>query len=297
MKKGVAIVTGVYPPMIGGVGAGMHSLAVRAPDQIAIITGEFDGDGRRIRSGGQRPSAPDRVYTVHRLSRNLNWLPGGKFRAVTQAAYDRLVVHPRANRELIRVLESIQPEIICVGTLSTCYWAVPALLKWRRNAKILVYVHGEEVPRGKGYFNYLRLRALQKATALLAVSSFTKSSLIDAGISPDRVTVLSSGVDTARFKPGERSQRIIDRYGLANRHVLMTLARLDERKGQDMVIRAMPTILAAVPDAVYLIVGEGGYGERLRSLVSELRLGNAVVFAGAVADEEVAEFYSTCEST
>ncbi len=141
----------------------------------------------------------------------------------------------------------------------------------------------------------MRLRALKEVDALVAVSSFTKQTLVDIGVSPERIVVINNGVDINRFQPGTKNQDIIDRCGLANRRVLLTLARLDERKGQDMLIRALPMIRAAVPDVTYLVVGEGGYGPTLRRLVSELQLNDAVVFTGAVADAEVADYYQTCD--
>jgi phosphatidylinositol alpha-1,6-mannosyltransferase len=292
----IAIVTGVYPPQIGGSGAVMHSLAVNSPDRISVVTSEFDSDGNRICDKVEEHTTSDSVFRIPRLSLNLNWLPRGKFRAVCQAAYDRLVVHPQAARNLIRVLESLRPEVVCIGTLFSCYWVVFAVREWREDAKVIVYVHGEEIPKGKGYFDKIRLRALQNASALVAVSNFTKNALIDIGIPRERITVIRNGVDTARFQPGEKSRRIVDRYGLANRRILLTLARLDERKGQDMMIRALPKIREAVPDVVYLIVGEGGYGGTLRSLVADLHLEDAVIFTGAVSDDEAVDFYRTCDA-
>jgi phosphatidylinositol alpha-1,6-mannosyltransferase len=292
----IAIVTGVYPPLIGGSGAVMHSLAVHAPDQISVITSEFDSDGERISVTKGQHVTPDSVFRIPRLSHNLNWLPRGKIRALCQAAYDRLVVHPQATGNLFRLLESRRPEVICVGTLSSCYWVVSAARKWRQEAKVIVYVHGEEVPKGKGHFNNMRLQALQNASALVAVSSFTKNTLIEIGIPPGQITVITNGVDTTRFQPGERSHRLIDKYGLANRRILLTLARLDERKGQDMTIRALPKIREAVPDVVYLVVGEGSYGGTLRRLVADLHLEDAVIFTGAVSDDDAVTFYRTCDA-
>ncbi len=231
----IAIVTGTYPPLIGGSGAVMHSLAVRAPDRISVITSEFDSDGNRVCSNVGQHATPDSVSRIPRLSHNLSWLPRGRFRAVCQAAYDRLL-HAQATRDLVRVLESLQPELVCIGTLSSCYWVVSAVRKWRQDTKTVVYVHGEEIPKGQGYFNKMRKQALQNASAIVAVSSFTKNTLIDIGIPPGRITVITNGVDTIRFQPGVRSQRIIDRYDLASRRILLTLARLVERKGQDMMI-------------------------------------------------------------
>ena len=152
----------------------------------------------------------------------MNWLPRGKFKGACQALYDRLLIHPQATRDLDRLLDTIRPEVICVGSLSSCDWVVPAAMKWRANIKVIVYVHGEEVPRGTGFFNRLRLQALLSATAIVAVSSFTRNALDPYRRPPQRITVITNGVDTARFKPGKKSQGVTDRYGLANRRVLMT---------------------------------------------------------------------------
>ena len=62
-----------------------------------------------------------------------------------------------------------------------------------------------------------------------------------------------------------------------------------------MIVRALPAIRQAVPDVVYLIVGEGSYGDTLRKLVVDLRLEDAVIFTGAVSDAEAVEFYRTCD--
>jgi phosphatidylinositol alpha-1,6-mannosyltransferase len=287
------LVTSIYPPMIGGAGAVMHSLATQAPDQIAVVTCEFDQRGNRI-----YPEGADLHNTIRipRLSHDLEWLPRGRFRAIAQAAYDRFLFYPHVTGQLIKALDSLQPQVVCVGTLSSCYWVVQVVRSLRPAVKVVVYVHGEEVPQpGGGYHSQLRLAALYSASKLVAVSSYTKGALVNAGISPDKIAVITNGVDVARFSPGKRSPALIERYGLANRRVLMTLARLDERKGQDMLLRALPAIRAAVPDVVYLIVGEGSYEAPLRRLVAELHLEETVIFAGAAKDDEVVDFYRTCD--
>ena len=44
--------------------------------------------------------------------------------------------------------------------------------------------------------------------------------------------------------------------------LILTLARLVERKGQDKVISALPEVLSSVPEAIYLIAGDGHYRRR-----------------------------------
>jgi phosphatidylinositol alpha-1,6-mannosyltransferase len=62
-----------------------------------------------------------------------------------------------------------------------------------------------------------------------------------------------------------------------------------------MLIQCMPAILSQVPEAIYLIVGDGPGRARLITKVKECRLEEKVVFAGAVPDEKLPEFYAACD--
>jgi phosphatidylinositol alpha-1,6-mannosyltransferase len=278
--------------MIGGAGAVMYSLAEHAPDQIQVLTCEYDHEGRRI-CGSPQPLSPVQVHRIARFQHRPAWLPPGKLRAIAQITYNHLLLYPSVRREFLRVLDHLQPDVICIGT-SGCYWLVDDIRKWQQDAKIVIYVHGEEVP-DDSYIGRSLLVALKKASGLVAVSSYTRNALINVGMDGSRILRITNGVDISRFHPGDKDPGIIDRYRLANRRVLLTLARLDERKGQDMMIRALPEIRKAVPDVIYLVVGEGSYGPDLRALVSKLRLEDVVVFTGAVSDEQVLLFYRTCD--
>jgi phosphatidylinositol alpha-1,6-mannosyltransferase len=290
----IAIVTGIYPPIVGGAGAVMHSLATHAPDQISIVTCKSDQDGRPLAWEMHDAAQPETIVRMKRFADSLPWLPPGKVRAIVKALHDRFILRPSAGRELIRILEKIQPDMVCLNT-TFCYWTGEVIKRWKPEMKVTFYVHGEEVPDGKGFHSQKALEALKSGDRVVAVSSYTKGALVAVGLDPNRVTVINNGVDTTRFVPGPRSQAIIDRFRLENRRILLTLARLDERKGQDMMIRAIPKIVESVPDLAYLVVGEGTMMERLWALVSELRLESTVLFTGGVSDEDVLAYYQTCD--
>lgn len=291
----IAIVTGIYPPIIGGAGAVMNSLALSAPEQICVITSKYDHVGHRLRFESEDDRQDHHVYRVNRLSHRMQMLPPGKIRAISQALYDKVIIHPRASRELEETLDRINPDVVCIGTLGSCFWVADVVRRRNRNTKIIFYIHGEEVPSGRGYHNAMNLRSLQRADGIVAVSSFTRNALIRAGVPPAKIEVISNGVDPARFTPGPKNKAILDRYGIGDRPVLLTLARLDERKGQDMVIRALPDIRNAVQDVAYLVAGDGEYAPVLRALAKELRVEDNVIFAGEVTADEVVEFYRSCD--
>jgi phosphatidylinositol alpha-1,6-mannosyltransferase len=83
-------------------------------------------------------------------------------------------------------------------------------------------------------------------------------------------------------------------FGISEKaKIILTLARVVERKAHDTVIRALPAVLAEFPDTHYLIAGpeEPRWGQRLRELVRELGLSARVHFIGFIPDSNLADWY------
>ncbi len=102
---------------------------------------------------------------------------------------------------------------------------------------------------------------------------------------------LPPGVDEKTFHPGSGGDEIRARLGLSDRPVVVCVSRLVPRKGQDTLIEAMPRILAAVPDAVLLVVGGGPYEGDLHALAASTGVADSVVFTGAVPWSELPAHY------
>lgn len=93
---------------------------------------------------------------------------------------------------------------------------------------------------------------------------------------------------------GPRNPELVRRYGLAGKAVILTLGRLvsfDRHKGFDVVLDAMPALLAERPDLVYLIAGDGPDRARLEAKALALGITDHVVFAGDVAEHEKADHF------
>jgi phosphatidylinositol alpha-1,6-mannosyltransferase len=89
-------------------------------------------------------------------------------------------------------------------------------------------------------------------------------------------------VDVDTYHPSVDGERVRLRLGLADRPVVVCVSRLVPRKGQDMLIRAMPEIRRRVPDAALLIVGGGPYRATLEKLARQTGVERDVVFTGAM---------------
>src|SRR5207302_2761939 len=106
------------------------------------------------------------------------------------------------------------------------------------------------------------------------------------------VSVLYPGADIERFRPDLDATEVRERHGLVDRPVVSCVSRLVPRKGQDVLIRAMPAIRRRVPDAALLIVGGGEYEADLRRMAREIAPDGSVFLTGEVSEEELPLHYA-----
>jgi phosphatidylinositol alpha-1,6-mannosyltransferase len=143
----------------------------------------------------------------------------------------------------------------------------------------------------------LQQMAVESADLVLCVSRHTRALVLSwANVAPERVLVLPNTVGDA-FKP-EGASALREAWGLSNKRVLLTVARMDssERyKGHDRVIAALPQLIAETHDVIYLIVGEGDDRARLERLAQEAGVGGRVRFMGAVSQEVLVETYQMAD--
>ena len=85
------------------------------------------------------------------------------------------------------------------------------------------------------------------------------------------------------------------RHGWSDRRVILTIARLVERKGHDMIIRSLSEIAQAVPNVFYAIAGSGPHREALERLVASEGVGDRVQFLGFVPENDLASLYGAAD--
>jgi phosphatidylinositol alpha-1,6-mannosyltransferase len=121
------------------------------------------------------------------------------------------------------------------------------------------------------------------ADVVTFVSRYTRRRFASAFGPNAALEHLPPGVDTDRFAPDVVARaQLRNRYGLADHPVVVCLSRLVPRKGQDMLIRALPAIRRRVPRTVLVIVGGGPYLEALRRLADATGVTEHVIFTGGV---------------
>jgi phosphatidylinositol alpha-1,6-mannosyltransferase len=137
------------------------------------------------------------------------------------------------------------------------------------------------------------------AERIFAVSNHTAEILCRFGIEREKISVIPNGVTAEDFSDTEETERcketVIKKYGLHGKRLLVTIARLVERKGHEKVLQALVEVRKQIPEVTYMIVGDGPLKGRLMELTSQLSLTDAVLFAGQVSEREKVGILHACD--
>jgi phosphatidyl-myo-inositol dimannoside synthase len=131
----------------------------------------------------------------------------------------------------------------------------------------------------------LRRELLVRADLVVAVSRYTAGLCSTLGVR--NVAVVRGGVDLQRFDPARwraAALRFRADHGIGERPLMVSVARLLPHKGIDTAIAALAQVRARVPEAVYVVVGDGPDRERLGALAAAQ--GEAVRFVGRLDDHD-----------
>lgn len=132
-----------------------------------------------------------------------------------------------------------------------------------------------------------RLKYRSRAvTRIVAVSAAIKDVLIDYGVDADRVDVIYSGTDPARYRGDLDGAAIRSELGIpADAPLVGKIANFYHSwKGHDTFLRAASIVAAHDPRARFLLVGHNTDGEKMRAMVRDLGPEERVTLAGYRSD-------------
>jgi phosphatidylinositol alpha-1,6-mannosyltransferase len=292
------LVANTFPPMTGGSAVVYDSLARFSGGRVSVLASSED-----YRTGmplqGWREFNHDAPYPLHRiplLRTQLVHRRTGFVGRLQDLSHD-LLIRLSLIRELRRIIRADRIATVCIGELVASGW-LTAACRYLFRIKTITYIHGEEVSTHIPYDSdgSRRRRSLAVTDGIVAVSRFTRDTLINTmGVPPEKIELISNGVDLSKFTPRPKRADLLARYGLDGRKVLLTVGRLYERKGMDRVIESLPSVLAQLDGISYLIVGDGPYRPALEALAGQFGVRDNVIFAGNVPDNELVDHYALAD--
>jgi phosphatidylinositol alpha-1,6-mannosyltransferase len=266
MKK-ILIATIDFPPICGGVANYLAGIAENLPQDKVVVLAPL---------AESNEAAGYKIYRKKLISNSFflwpKWLP--------------LIYH------LFRIARKEKIEAILVGQVLPVGTAA-LIIKKIFNIPYFVSCHGMDILTAQKNLRKKKIlnKILKETQGIISNSEFTKNELIKLGVEENKITIIYPYVPDIKPVSEELLKSIPKKYDLENKKIVLTVGRLVERKGHDKVIEAFPAVLEKIPNARYVIVGDGQERGNLEIKARELGLSGQIIFTGAVDDAERDVFY------
>ncbi len=273
----ILLITLDYPPQVGGVAQFLERTVeqLRKTSTVHVVT---------ERQQNHQTSNPDAQNVYHRALIKSNF-----------PIWPKWLVGFFTSARLVRQLGTtyiLAGQTMPVGTIAYA-------LKLFFGIPYSVFAYGTDVtlPRSSGRKAWLMRRILHNADWIFCASNYTATEVQQWGIAQAKTIVVYPGpsklqTDVLQAKVDEARKQ----YGALGKRVLLSVSRLEKRKGHDMVLRALPLVITKIPNLLYLIVGRGPERGPLLRIVNELRISERVEFLDYVSSEDLGPLYEISDA-
>ena len=265
----ILCITNDFGPRAGGIETFVHGLIERFPFGSTIVYTSQQGDTHEY---------------------DLWW----KEKFGVEVIRDRskmLLPTPRTSKVVNSLVRERGIEKVWFGAAAPLGLLAPSLRK-SGVKKIVALTHGHEVWWAKiPLFSQALHRIGENVDHLTYLGDYTKGE-ISRSLSKratEAMVKIAPGIDVEHFAPVDGSA-IREQYGIVHKKVIVSVGRLVPRKGQDVLINALPQIVERVPDAHLLLVGKGSYEKKLRSLVARTGMEKFVTFTGRIEYQDLPRY-------
>jgi phosphatidyl-myo-inositol dimannoside synthase len=263
----VLIVTNDFPPRTGGIQSFVYALAMQLADQVVVYAPAWKGATEFDRT---------QPFLVVRHPTSL------------------MLPSPFVRQRAVAIMRSEGCDRVLFGAAAPLGLLAPALRRAGAR-RIIAVTHGHEASWAALPIAKALLRRIGDSVDTVTYLGDYFQERLAKGLSRSaarRMVKLAPGVNTNVFRPGDGSS-VRSRLGLGERPVILCVSRLVARKGQDVLIRAMPNVLEANDhQPILLLVGSGPYATVLHRIARENGVTKNIVFAGEVSTDALPDFYN-----
>lgn len=280
MKK-TLLLTENFPPKEGGSGRWFWELYSRLPNDKVLIVANDTPEGREF----------DKTHELDIVRIELESTEWGL------ASTKGLGFYWETIRKVLKLIKEHDIEEVHCGRVIP-EGVIARALKLLAGARYNCFVHGEDVETAATSREHsLIVKNVCKNASMLICNSENTANIVrklgfDSG---SKCEVLHPGVDTSRFEVAAPDTSFRQKMGWSGKRVLLTVGRLQRRKGQDFLIKSMPALLKEFPDLFYAVVGRGECYDELISLVDQHKLHDNVCVYPDMDDETLIKCYQQCD--
>ena len=173
-----------------------------------------------------------------------------------------------------------------IRAIITDHWKSLELLntEFLNKSKTFCLLHSKEINHEIGsLLNKRLIKSTNKANFIIANSNFTKELAVKVGINQSKIHVIFPGIPKPK-KIDDASKNEAKKIFKESFPKIITVARLDKRKGHDKILMLIRNLKSKYPNIKYVSVGDGEEENNLIKLSKELSLEEEVVFLKNIND-------------
>jgi len=135
-------------------------------------------------------------------------------------------------------------------------------------------------------------RLLKSVSNVIAVSNVEVNQYLQMNVPLEKVVIIPNGIDIGSFSNLPKKGSFRAKYHINQKHMILYLGRLHERKGIDFLIRSFAELLTEMDNVILVLAGpDDGHLNKAKSIVEELSLNDKVKFTGFISSAEKLEAY------
>jgi len=293
MSKVIAVdlvLTQDFFPRFGGAHMWLYEVYRRWPTPVTLLTRSYDATPAD-RESQTRFDARDhgslRIVRADMTVDDINLLSGASRKRFANSVRQVRAIAGK-ERVTLHVLRAF-PE---------GFTALLTKLRSPRKTKLIIYAHGEEtlVARASGQLRLIA-QLVYRFADLVIVNSQSTEALVK-GLCPSARTVcIHPGVDASQFRASsETVDAFRAQWGWPSGTVIVsTIARMEPRKNQVAVLKAVSALRAKGVPLAYVCAGDGEERPKLEALARSLGIEAWVRFPGSVTDEQKVLTYAASD--
>jgi glycosyltransferase involved in cell wall biosynthesis len=144
-------------------------------------------------------------------------------------------------------------------------------------------------------YKILNKYAIKKSDLLVCDGENTKKAMIGLGANPQKIRTIRYGVDVEKFKSQKITEEFKRNFFRENSKIVISTKPLRPECDVETLIKAIPKVLKEIPEARFLIVGEGEQKENLMNLTKSLKIFEMVKFTGWVSGEDIPLYFNLAD--
>ena len=193
-----------------------------------------------------------------------------------------------------RLIRRIRPDIVHAHFIRICgLWG--ALSGFH---PFVLTVWGPDIliwPKQSRLMKWLTRFVLKRVDLVTSNGENVLREMVRLGADRNKTSLIQHGVDVRRFSPEQQDRKLKEGLGMSGSPVIISVRRLFPIYDVTSLIKAIPMVLAHIPNAKFIIAGDGEQRGYLKNLAASLGVSDNIRWLGKLPHDQMPRYLASSD--